>query len=92
MILDDLMTMASDIDNTLLKLQYRNRHDLRKSVTIGITLPKEEMHMIDHDLYVTKNGNSDGFTDSDEIRVKIMGIDFVIVPEEEVEETDSKSD
>ena len=83
MVINDLIEVASGLDNSLLKFQEKNIHDLRQLFTIGITLPKEELRILDHDLYVTQNGNSDGFTESDEVRAKILGIDFVIVPEEE---------
>lgn len=86
MVIDDLVEIASSLDNSLLKLQEKYRHDLRRTFTIGITLPREEMRILDHDLYVTQNGNSDNFTESDEVRAKILGIDFVIVPENNTEE------
>lgn len=89
MVINDLIEIAGGLDNSLLKLQEKYRHDLRDQFTIGITLPKDDMRILDHDLYVTQNGNSDGFVPSDEVRAKILGIDFVIVPEEDETEEES---
>ncbi len=86
MVIEDLVEIASGLDNSLLKLQEKYRHDLRKKFTIGITLSREEMRILDHDLYVTQNGNSNNFTESDEVRAKILGIDFIIMPENNTEE------
>lgn len=87
MYLNDLIEIAHGFDNSLLMLQEKYTTDIKRRFTIGIQLPKNELLMLDHDLYVTQNGNSDGFTSSDEIRAKILGLDFVIVPEEEKEES-----
>ena len=85
MIIEDLFEIANGLDNSLLMLQEKYRTDLKRKFTIGIQLPLDELQVLDHDLYVTQNGNSDGFVPSDEIRAKILGIDFVIVSEEEKE-------
>jgi hypothetical protein len=85
MVIDDLFEIANGIDNTLLMLQEKYQSDLKRKFTIGIQLPVKELRDLDHDLYVTQNGSSDGFTPSDEIRAKILGLDFVIVSEEEKE-------
>ena len=86
MTIEDLFEIANGLDNSLLMLQEKYKSDLRRKVTIGIQLPLDELHVLDHDLYVTQNGVTDGFIPSDEIRAKILGIDFAIVAEEEKEE------
>ncbi len=83
MVIDDLFEIANGLDNSLLMLQEKYKSDLKRKFTIGIQLPLDELQILDHDLYVTQNGSSDGFIPSDEIRAKILGLDFVIVPEEE---------
>lgn len=83
MVIEDLFEIANGLDNSLLMLQEKYKTDLKRKFTIGIQLPLDELQILDHDLYVTQNGNSDGFTASDEIRAKILGLDFVIVSEEE---------
>ena len=86
MVIDDFFEIANGLDNTLLMLQEKYQTDLKRKFTIGIQLPKDELRRLDHDLYVMQNGNESGFTGSDEIRAKIMGLDFVVVSEEEKEE------
>lgn len=83
MVIDDLFEIANGLDNSLLMLQEKYKSDLKRKFTIGIQLPLDELQILDHDLYVMQNGSSDGFIPSDEIRAKILGLDFVIVPEEE---------
>ena len=85
MIIEDLFEIANGLDNTFLMLQEKYRTDLKRRFTIGIQLPLDELQIFDHDLYVAQNGTENGFVPSDEVRARIMGIDFVIVPEEEKE-------
>lgn len=87
MVIDDFFEIANGLDNTLLMLQEKYRTDLKRRFTIGIELPADELRVLDHDLYVTQNGNADGFVPSDEIRAKILGLDFVIVSEDSESET-----
>lgn len=84
--IDDLFEIANGFDNTMLMLQEKYRTDIKRRFTIGIQLPKNELNILDHDLYIMQNGNENGFTPSEEIRAKIMGLDFVIVPEEDKED------
>lgn len=86
MIVDDLVEVAGGLDNSLLRLQELYRKDLREHFKVCVTLPKDEMALLDRDLYVTQNGGLAGFTPSDEVRARILGIDFVISPEEETTE------
>ena len=85
--IDDIFEIANGINNSLLMLNEKsiNNRNIKKCLTIGLQLPIEELQQIDRDFYVMQNGKSEGFTASEEIRVKIMGIDFVIIPEEEEE-------
>ena len=85
MLTDDLFEIANGFNNALLILQKKNIDDIKKRFTINIRLPLDELHQLDYDLYKFTDGKA-VFTPSDEIRVTIMGIDFVIVAEEEKKE------
>ena len=83
MVLSDLIEVASVLDDVLLGMQARYSGDLKNIFTIGLELPEKELREIDHDLYVTQNGSEIGFSECEEVRAKIMGIDFVLVKKEE---------
>lgn len=78
MCVDDLIEIANCLENTFIKLQEIYKNDYKRNLTISMKLPKSKLENLDHELYALQNGNSNGFLESDEVKVNILGINFDI--------------
>lgn len=82
--LEDLYNVATAMDSQMLLLHTKNNHDFRPGAVITLTMPQLDLRGIDEQLYQKENGTMVGYESGDEVNVKILGITFHLVAEEDI--------
>lgn len=86
--LNKLISLASAIDNQLLLFDEQTLHggeELRKGMTINMTLPGSILYSLDKELYLMHHDDLYGFEHRGNVEVNILGMTFNITSKTDVE-------
>jgi hypothetical protein len=80
--LDDLYNIATAMDEQMLLMNSKHKKDFRKGLLISLEIPQLDLQGIDETLYFKENNTMVGYEKCDEIKVNVLGINFLLTKKE----------
>lgn len=80
--LDDLYNIATAMDEQMLLMNSKHKKDFRKELLISLEIPQLDLQGIDETLYFKENNTMVGYEKCDEIKVNVLGINFLLTKKE----------
>ncbi len=80
--LDDLYNIATAMDEQMLLMNSKHKKDFRKELLISLEIPQLDLQGIDETLYLKENNTMVGYEKCDEIKVNVLGINFLLTKKE----------
>lgn len=80
--LDDLYNIATAMDEQMLLMNSKYKKDFRKGLLISLEIPQLDLQGIDETLYFKENKTMVGYEKCDEIKVNVLGINFLLTKKE----------
>ena len=80
--LDDLYNIATGMDEQMLVMNTKHRKDFRRGLLVSLEIPPLDLQSIDETLYFKENKTMVGYEKCDELKINIMGINFLLTKKE----------